>query len=46
MGCAKIRTNVNMTFRPATDPKDVRPKITGDVIAMELVPKDFKLNSN
>ena len=45
-GVRKIQENVIITFRPATDPKDVKAKINGDAIAMELVPKDFKLNPN
>lgn len=45
-GSRKNQENVILTFRPATDPKDVRAKINGDAIAMELVPKDFKLNPN
>ena len=45
-GVRKNQENVVITFRPATDPKDVRAKINGDVIAMEMVPKDFKLNPN
>jgi len=31
-----------MTFRPATVPKDLKAKIDGDAVAMELVPKDFR----
>lgn len=44
-GVRKNQENVIITFRPATDPKDVRAKINGDVIAMELVPKDFQLKN-
>jgi tetratricopeptide (TPR) repeat protein len=42
-GTRKVPDNVVVTFRPAKDPKDQRAKIDGDVIAVELVPKDFKL---
>lgn len=45
-GVRKNQENVIITFRPATGPKDVRAKINGDAIAMEMVPKDFKLNPN
>ena len=45
-GVRKNQENVVITFRPASEPKDVRAKINGDVIAMEMVPKDFKLNPN
>ena len=43
-GPRKNEENVVITFRPTTDPKDAKAKINGDAIAMELVPKDFKLN--
>lgn len=42
-GTRKNQENVIITFRPATDPKDLRAKIDGDAVAMELVPKDFQL---
>ncbi len=42
-GARKNEENVIITFRPTTDPKDAKAKINGDAIAMELVPKDFKL---
>ena len=42
-GARKNEENVIITFRPTTDPKDAKAKISGDAIAMELVPKDFKL---
>lgn len=42
-GVRKNPENTVLTFRPATDPKDGRAKIDGDAIAVELVPKDFKL---
>lgn len=45
-GVRKNQENVVITFRPRTDPKDVRAKINGDAISMEMVPKDFKLNPN
>ncbi len=34
-----------ITYRTATDPKDVRAKINGDVIAMEMVPEDFRIEA-
>lgn len=45
VGCGprKTQENVVITFRPTNDPKDVKAKIDGDAIAMELVPKDFQL---
>ena len=45
-GVRKHQENVVITFRPATNAKDARAKINGDAIAMEMVPKDFKLNPN
>jgi tetratricopeptide (TPR) repeat protein len=45
-GARKNQENVIITFRPASDPKDAKGKIHGDAIALELVPKDFKLNPN
>ncbi len=42
-GPRKIQNNVVFTFRPAKDPKDLRAKIDGDAVAVELVPKDFQL---
>lgn len=42
-GARKTPENVVVTFRPANDPKDVKAKIDGDAIAVELVPKDFQL---
>lgn len=42
-GARKTPENVVVTLRPASDPKDVRAKIDGDAIAVELVPKDFVL---
>lgn len=35
--------NVVLTYRPSTDPKDARAKIDGDAVAVELVPREFKL---
>jgi len=35
-----------MTFRPSSDAKDIKAKIDGDAIAMELVPKDFQFKPN
>jgi tetratricopeptide (TPR) repeat protein len=47
LGCGvrKQPENVVFTFRPATDAKDAKAKIDGDAVAMELVPKDFKLKN-
>jgi len=45
-GARKNQENVVMTFRPSSDAKDVKAKIDGDAIAMELVPKDFQLKAN
>jgi len=45
-GARKNEENVVITFRPTTDPKDIKAKINGDAIAMELVPKDFRLRPN
>ena len=45
MACG-VRTkpeNVVLTYRPTTNPNDARVKIDGDAVAVELVPKDFKL---
>jgi tetratricopeptide (TPR) repeat protein len=42
-GVRKNPENVVLTYRPSTDPKDVRPKIDGDAVAVELMPADFKL---
>ena len=42
-GSRKNAENVVFTYRPAKDPKDIRAKIDGDAIAVELVPKDFQL---
>jgi tetratricopeptide (TPR) repeat protein len=42
-GVRKNPENVVLTYRPSTDPKDVRAKIDGDAIAVELVPQEFKL---
>ncbi|HEX7529919.1 MAG TPA: tetratricopeptide repeat protein, partial [Pyrinomonadaceae bacterium] len=42
-GPRKTQENVVVTFRPATDPKDLKAKLNGDAIAVELVPKDFVL---
>ena len=44
-GSRKNPENVVLTYRPANDPKDARAKIDGDVIAVELVPKDFQLKN-
>jgi len=42
-GARKNPENVVFTFRPTNDPKDLRSKIDGDAIALEVVPKDFVL---
>lgn len=42
-GARKNPENVVATFRPVTDSRDTRAKIDGDAIAIELVPKEFKL---
>ena len=42
-GVRKNPENVVLTYRPASDPKDLRAKIDGDAIAVEIVPKDFQL---
>ncbi len=44
-GPRKNAENVVFTYRPAKDPKDIRAKIDGDAIAVELVPKDFQLKN-
>jgi tetratricopeptide (TPR) repeat protein len=44
-GVNKSQDNAVITFRPAKDPKDIKAKIDGDAIALELVPKDFKLKN-
>ena len=42
-GARKAPENSVLTFRPTKDPKDVKAKIDGDAIALEIVPKDFQL---
>jgi tetratricopeptide (TPR) repeat protein len=42
-GPRKVQNNVLLTFRPTKDPKDLRARIDGDAVAVELVPKDFQL---
>ena len=42
-GPRKIQNNVVLTYRPSKDAKDLKAKIDGDAIAVELVPKDFVL---
>jgi tetratricopeptide (TPR) repeat protein len=42
-GVRKNPENVVLTYRPSIDPKDARPKIDGDAVAVELMPADFKL---
>jgi hypothetical protein len=40
----KSPETVVFTYRPAKDPKDVKAKIDGDAIAVELMPRDFQLS--
>lgn len=42
-GVRQTPENVVVTFHPAKDPKDVKNRIDGDVIAVDLVPKEFQL---
>jgi tetratricopeptide (TPR) repeat protein len=42
-GPRKVQNNVVLTYRPSKDAKDLRAKIDGDAVAVELVPKDFVL---
>jgi hypothetical protein len=42
-GARKTQENAVLTFRPTKDPKDVKAKVDGDAIALEIVPKDFQL---
>jgi tetratricopeptide (TPR) repeat protein len=42
-GPRKIQNNVVLTYRPSKNAKDLKAKIDGDAIAVELVPKDFVL---
>jgi tetratricopeptide (TPR) repeat protein len=42
-GPRKNEENVVFTYRPSKDPKDIKARIDGDAIAVELVPKDFLL---
>jgi tetratricopeptide (TPR) repeat protein len=44
-GVRKNPENIVLTFRPSNEPKDARAKIDGDAIAVEVVPKDFKLKN-
>ena len=44
-GVRKNPENIVLTFRPSKEPKDARAKIDGDAIAVEIVPKDFKLKN-
>ncbi len=44
-GTRKTQENAVFTFRPTKDPKDVKARIDGDAIAVELVPKDFVLKN-
>jgi tetratricopeptide (TPR) repeat protein len=45
LGCGprKEEENVVFTFRPATEAKDLKAKVDGDAISVEIVPKGFKL---
>lgn len=42
-GPRKSPETVVFTYRPTKDPRDIKAKIDGDAIAVELVPKDFQL---
>jgi tetratricopeptide (TPR) repeat protein len=42
-GPRKTQNNAVLTYRPSKDAKDLKAKIDGDAIAVELVPKDFVL---
>ena len=42
-GPRKVQNNIILTYRPSKDAKDLKAKIDGDAIAVELVPKDFVL---
>jgi len=42
-GPRKVQNNIVLTYRPSKDARDLRAKIDGDAIAVELVPKDFQL---
>jgi tetratricopeptide (TPR) repeat protein len=42
-GARKTPENVVLIFRPTTDPKDLKAKINGDAVSLELVPKEFQL---
>lgn len=42
-GPRKTPETVVFTFRPAKETKDIKAKIDGDAVAVELVPSDFKL---
>lgn len=45
-GVRKSPENIVLTYRPSTDPKDAPAKIDGDVVAVELVPQEFRLKKN
>jgi tetratricopeptide (TPR) repeat protein len=42
-GPRKTPENVVFTFRPSKDPKDLKGRVDGDAVALELVPGDFQL---
>lgn len=42
-GPRKVQNNIILTYRPSKDARDLKAKIDGDAIAVELVPKDFVL---
>jgi hypothetical protein len=44
-GARKSPENVVVTFRPTSDAKDVRAKIDGEVLTVDLVPKEFTLRN-
>lgn len=47
LGCGvrKQPENVVLTFRPVTEAKDLKARLDGDAVAMELVPKEFQLKN-
>src|SRR3989442_13003898 len=45
-GPRKNPETIVITYRPASDPKEVRAKIDGDAIAVQIVPKDFQVKND
>ncbi len=45
-GVRKNPENVVLAYRPSADSKDAQAKIDGDVVAVELVPQEFRLKKN